>query len=111
MTRSFLLRISVSVLFGLCPALVFAQSTVTVSDAIEGGEGGVWLARCGNGVVAGFGDLESSNPNSNDGVSSSTNGAKSFIDLGTIVPAQSDDLLGPFEVPQGLPTNSSLACS
>jgi hypothetical protein len=57
---------------------------INVSDAIEGGIGGVSTARCGDNVVVGFADAEPNNPNSYDGVAVSKNGGKSFRDLGTL---------------------------
>ena len=57
---------------------------VKVSDAIEGGSGGVSTARCGTNVVVGFGDVESGQPNSVDGFAYSRNGGLTFIDGGTL---------------------------
>lgn len=56
-----------------------------VSDAIEGtnNPAGVSLARCGPGIVAGFGDREPNTTASNAGVAISKN-ASAFMDLGTL---------------------------
>lgn len=56
-----------------------------VSDAIEGtnNPAGVSLARCGPGIVVGFGDREPNTTASNAGVAISKN-ASAFTDLGTL---------------------------
>jgi hypothetical protein len=90
-------------------------SPVQVSNAIEGGVGGVSTARCGTSVVVGFADAESTRPNSYDGVAASTNGGLTFTDRGTLpVPPPND--FGPyilgsnFSDPNG-PSNPSVACA
>src|SRR5215470_8616183 len=60
------------------------SAPVKVSDAIEGGTGGVSVARCGNTVVAGFADAEPNNANSFDGVAVSGDGGKNFADCGVL---------------------------
>jgi hypothetical protein len=60
------------------------SGVVKVSNAIEGGVGGVSAARCGNTVVVGFADAEPTRPNSYDGVAVSKNGGASFSDRGTL---------------------------
>src|SRR4051812_21365793 len=70
----------------LVPGNASAQWTpaIKVSDAIEGGLGGVSTARCENTIVVGFGDAEPNSPNSYDGFAVSKNGGASFIDGGTL---------------------------
>jgi hypothetical protein len=65
---------------------IYAQSTgtVSVSNTIEGGFGGVSTARCGNSIVTGFGDTEHTPQLSFNGISRSKDGGKSFLDLGTL---------------------------
>src|ERR1051326_8999934 len=85
------------------------------SDAIEGGVGGVSVARCGSTVVAGFADAESSNPNSFAGVAVSKDGGKTFSDLGVLPTPPVDPNAGPaflgndFSDSNG-PSNPALAC-
>jgi len=54
---------------------------------------GTSAARCGNTVLVGFGDSDSSFKNSFDGYSISSNGGKSFRDLG-VLPVSSADNFG-----------------
>jgi hypothetical protein len=69
-----------------CAASVSAQSTglVKVSNNIEGGAGGVSIARCGNNIVVGFGDVEPAKPSSFNGISISKDGGRTFTDIGTL---------------------------
>jgi hypothetical protein len=119
-----------SVKFSLTCAVVFAVGTllfsgnafaqfggqVKVSNVIEGGIGGVSTARCGNTIVVGFADAESTRPNSYDGVASSTNGGLSFADRGTLPVPPPDPILGPyilgsnFNDPAGQ-SNPAVACA
>jgi hypothetical protein len=95
----------------------FAQfgGQVTVSNVIEGGLGGVSTARCGSSVVVGFGDAESTRPNSYDGVANSANGGATFTDRGTL-PVPPPNSFGPYVLgrnfadPAG-PSNPSVACA
>src|ERR1051326_8525636 len=86
------------------------------SDAIEGGIGGVSVARCGGTVVAGFADAESSNPNSFAGVAVSKDGGKTFSDRGVLPTPAVDPNVGPailgrnFNDPTGA-SNPALGCS
>ena len=115
--------------FSLTCAVVFAVGTllfsgsafgqfggqVTVSNVIEGGIGGVSAARCGSSVVVGFGDAESTRPNSYDGVTNSSNGGLTFTDRGTL-PVPPPNAFGPYVLgrnfadPAG-PSNPSVACA
>jgi hypothetical protein len=71
----------------LLPANAFAQtgSIFKVSNAIEGSNNpqGMSVARCGPGIVVGFGDQEPGAPSSNAGLAISKNAAV-FTDLGTL---------------------------
>src|SRR2546423_1835699 len=102
MIRSLLSRIGVSLVVALCPAFAFAQSSgvVKVSNAIEGGVGGVSAARCGGTLVAGFADAEPNRPNSYAGVAVSKSGGITFTDRGVLPvppPNPSDGFFpGPF---------------
>jgi hypothetical protein len=100
---------------------------VKVSDTIEAGPvgapvGGVSAARCGNNIVVGFADAEASPSNSFDGYAVSSDGGKTFRDLG-VLPVSSQvgdfgpDILGDATTFRAGPTNefdssgnSSLAC-
>jgi hypothetical protein len=69
---------------GTAPAQV-----IKVSDAIEAGPsgvpvGGVSAARCGNNLVVGFADADASFGNSFDGYAVSSDGGKTFRDLGVL---------------------------
>lgn len=102
------------------PGSAAAQWTppVKVSDAIEGGSGGVSAARCGSNVVVGFGDVESGQPNSWDGFAYSKDGGRTFTDGGTlpIPPENPDAISASFLGPNGPfmgsgPGNPVVACS
>jgi len=95
---------------------------VKVSNAIEVPSGtqsaGVTAARCGNNIVVGFGDQESSSKNSFAGYSVSHNGGTSFSDLGvlpvtpTVGGSSAPDQLGAngrTELPGG--NDPSVACA
>ena len=97
----------------------FAQTSgiVKVSNAIEGGAGGVSAAQCGRNIVVGFGDVESGQPNSWDGFAYSRDGGRTFTDGGTLpIPPQNPDAnsastlgpIGPFVSGSG---NPAVACS
>jgi hypothetical protein len=96
-------------------ALAQSSRPVKVSNAIEGGRGGVSVARCGDSVVAGFGDQEAAPANSFDGYAVSKNGSKSFNDLGVLPvgspndPQHSNQTLGNFSNTK--PGSEALACS
>lgn len=88
---------------------------IKVSDAVEGGVGGVSAASCANTIVVGFADAESNNPNSFDGFAVSRNGGASFTDGGTL-PVHPADETGPYILgtdssnPIGA-SNPSVACA
>jgi hypothetical protein len=89
---------------------------VKVSNAIEGGSGGVSAARCGNNVVVGFADAEASNPNSFDGFAFSKNAGATFTDGGTLPTPPVDPTEGPAILGAGGggftgPGNPSVACA
>ena len=86
---------------------------VKVSDAVEPGFGGfhepgISAARCGNNVVVGFGDTESGKANSGAGYAISSDGARSFRDLG-VLPVPTNDNFG--FGPDAVGANPSVACA
>lgn len=82
-------------LAGSASAQFNRQTLVANVERGPGGQisAGTSAARCGNTVLAGFGDSDSSFKNSFDGYSVSTNGGKSFRDLG-VLPVSSADNFG-----------------
>ena len=62
------------------------SSGTKVSNVIEGSgfPAGVSAARCGNGVVVGFGDTEANTPGSDVGFAVSKDGGSSFADRGVL---------------------------
>jgi len=92
---------------------LFAPPSVKVSNVIEGGGGGVSAARCGTGVVVGFGDVEPGKPNSYDGFSYSKTKGATFTDGGTLSVASSADFVGSGAgfFPSNLTTSPAIACS
>ena len=91
----------------------FASPSVKISNVIEGGTGGVSAARCGTGVVVGFGDMESGKAASYDGFSYSKTNGVSFSDGGTVSLGSPADFVGSGAgfYPSNLTTNPAIACS
>jgi hypothetical protein len=82
-------------LAGSAAAQFNRQTLVANVEPGPGGQvsAGTSAARCGNTVLVGFGDSDSSFKNSFDGYSVSSNGGKSFRDLG-VLPVSSADNFG-----------------
>jgi hypothetical protein len=98
------------------PAAAQWSAPVKVSDAIEGGVGGVSAARCGNTIVVGFGDTEPNRPNSLDGFAVSKNAGASFTDGGTLPVASPSVMTGTDTLGSSFgggtsASNPSLACA
>ena len=97
------------------------SGSIVVSNRVEPApagmiNAGVSAARCGASVVVGFGDTETNNTRSFDGVSVSHNGGATFTDVGVLpvpppsVTTGSSTVGSDFSDPNG-PNNPAVACA